>query len=229
MLFAPAGALLPSESAMRPSIALISLAALALALGGCDKQSGQGAQQNSPAAGNAAPDEAASDEVPSSGEANGGEPGADASFKHVVDRSHKGDAMPDVSFAGADDKPTTLAKEAAGKPLAVNLWATWCAPCIAELPALDKMAGAASAKGIKVIAVAQDQGGARHVDPFLATHKLANLKRYLDPDTGLGFAYGTSLPTTVLYDAKGKEVARVIGAVEWNGPDGQTLLKEIGG
>lgn len=221
---------------MRLSNALISVAALALALGGCDKQSGQVAQQTSQGAGNNAvtsgevtSDEVKSDEVAPSAAGNAGEPGADASFKHVVDRSHKGEAMPGVTFTGLGDKPTTLAKEAGGKPFAVNLWATWCAPCIAELPALDKMAGAVAAKGVKVIAVAQDQGSAAHVDSFLATHKFANLKRYLDPDTGLGFAYGATLPTTVLYDAKGKEVARVIGAIEWTGPEAQALLKEIGG
>jgi len=216
---------------MRSIIALIPVAALMLALGGCDKQSGQGAQGEG---GNGAT-AVTSDEV-SSGEVTAGEvpstgdaPGADGSFKHVVDRSHKGEAMPDNSFIDPADKPTTLAKQAAGKPLAVNLWATWCAPCIAELPALDEFAGAAAAKGIKVIAVSQDQGGATQVDPFLATHRLPNLKRYLDPDTGLGFAYGTSLPTTVLYDKAGKEVVRVIGALDWTGAQGQALLKEIGG
>jgi len=221
---------------MRPSIALISLAALALALGGCDKQSGQGAQQTSPGPANNAvtsgevtSDEVTSDEVPSTGEASKGEPGAGAGFKHVVDRSHKGEAMPGVSFTGLGDKPTTLAREAAGKPLVVNLWATWCVPCIAELPELDTFAGVAATKGVKLIAVSQDQEGAKQVDPFLAKRKFANLKRYLDPETGLGFAFAANLPTTVLYDAKGKEVARITGALKWDGPEAQALLKEIGG
>ena len=80
-----------------------------------------------------------------------------------------------------------------------------------------------------MIAVSQDQAGAEQVDAFLAQRKMANLKRYLDADTGLGFAYGTSLPTTVLYDKAGKEVLRVIGALDWAGADGAALLKEIGG
>jgi thiol-disulfide isomerase/thioredoxin len=221
---------------MRPSNALISLAALALALGGCDKQSGQVAQQTSPGAGNKAvtsgevtADEVTSDEVPSTGDANKSDAGAEAGFKHVVDRSHKGEAMPAVGFTDPAGKPTTLAKEAAGKPLIVNLWATWCVPCIAELPELDTFAGVSASKGVKLIAVSQDQEGAKQVDPFLAKRKFANLKRYLDTETGLGFAYAANLPTTVLYDAKGKEVARVIGALKWDGPEAQALLKEIGG
>jgi thiol-disulfide isomerase/thioredoxin len=216
---------------MRPVIALLPAAALILALGGCDKPNGQTTQgaQNGATSGVVTADEVTSDEVPSTGAASASEPGADASFKHVVERGHKGEAMPGASFTGPGNTPTSLAKEAAGKPLLVNLWATWCAPCVAELPALDSLAGTAAAKGIKVIAVAQDQGGATHVDPFLATHKMSHLQRYLDPDNGLGFAYGTSLPTTVLYDKAGKEVARVIGALDWSGPEGQALLAEIGG
>jgi len=217
---------------MRPFLALISLAGLALALSGCDKRSGQAAQQgagNGVTSGEATSGEVKSGEVPPSGNVSGGAAGANESFKHIVDRSHKGEAMPANSFMGTDNKATTLAKEAGGKPLAVNLWATWCAPCVAELPAFDKMAGAETAKGVKVIAISQDSEGAKQVDPFLATHKLANLARYLDPDTGLGFAYGTTLPTTVLYDARGKEVARVIGGLDWTGPEGASLLKEIGG
>jgi thiol-disulfide isomerase/thioredoxin len=232
MLFAS----FPSESAMRPSIALISLAALALALGGCDKQSGQVAQQTSLGTGNnamtsgeVAADEVTSDEVPSTGGADSAGPVANAGFKHVVDRSHRGEAMPAVSFTDPAGKPTTLTREAAGRPLVVNLWATWCVPCIAELPELDTFAGVAASKGAKLIAVAQDQEGAKQVDPFLAKRKFANLKRYLDPEAGLGFAYAANLPTTVLYDAKGKEVARVIGALKWDGPEAQALLKEIGG
>ncbi len=215
---------------MRPVTALVSVA-LVLALGGCDRQSAQSAQgagNNAVTADEVTADEVTSDEVPSTG-AEAGAAAGEGTFKHVVDRSHKGEAMPDASFTDPAGKPTTLAREAGGKPFAVNLWATWCAPCIAELPALDSFAASAAAKGIKVIAVSQDQGGAAQVDPFLAKRNLPNLKRYLDPETGLGFAYGTSLPTTVLYDAKGKEVARIIGALEWNGPQGEALLKEIGG
>ena len=236
---------------MRPSNALISLAALALALGGCDKQSGQVAQQTSPGAGNnavtsgeATADEVTSGEVksaevervevitgvvPCPGNAATGASKGESTFKHTVDCSHKGETMPAVGFTDPAGKPTTLAKEAAGKPFIVNLWATWCVPCIAELPELDTFAGVAATKGIKLIAVSQDQEGAKQVDPFLAKRKFANLKRYLDTETGLGFAYAANLPTTVLYDAKGKEVARVIGALKWDGPEAQALLKEIGG
>jgi thiol-disulfide isomerase/thioredoxin len=216
---------------MRPVIALLPAAALMLALGGCDKQSGNSAQGagNSITSGEVTSGEVTSDEVPSSGDASVGAGGAGAAFKHTVDRSHKGEKMPGDSFLDSAGKATSLAKQAGGKPLVVNLWATWCAPCVAELPALNEFAGLAAAKGVKVIAVSQDSVGAEKVDAFLAPRKLGNLPRYLDGETALGFAYGTSLPTTVLYDKQGKEVARVIGALEWAGPEGQALLADIAG
>ncbi len=218
---------------MRFKIAFVSLAALSLALAGCDKQSGQGTQGAGNAAGNSAvtsgevsPDEVTSDEAPPSNEAAGG----GETFKHVVDRSHKGEAMPDKRFTGPDGKATTLSALAGGKPLLVNLWATWCAPCVAELPALDKLAAASAGKGVTVIAVSQDQGLPAHVDAFLAQRKFTTLKRNLDPDNNLGFHYNTgTLPTTVLYDGKGKEIARVVGALDWAGEDGRKLMAEIGG
>lgn len=215
-------------------IAFVSLAALSLALGGCDKQSGQGAQAEGNAANTAAnavtsgevsPDEVTSGEVPSEGNA-----ADDGEFKHIVDRSHKGEAMPAKTFTGPDGKPTTLAKVAGGQPMLVNLWATWCAPCVAELPAIDMMAAQAAGRGVKVIAVSQDQTGADQVDPFWKARNLKTLQRYLDPENELGFHYKTgTLPTTILYDGKGKEVVRIVGALEWGGEEGKKLIGEIGG
>src|SRR5690606_32943947 len=135
-----------SESAMRPVIALLPAAALMLALRGCDKQSGDARQGAGNAAGadEVTSSEGASDEMPA-GPANA--TGSDATFSHVIDRSHKGEAMPAHSFLDPAGKPTSLASQAAGKPFIVNLWATWCAPCVAELPALDRFAGMAAGRG----------------------------------------------------------------------------------
>ncbi|HWJ70096.1 MAG TPA: TlpA disulfide reductase family protein [Sphingobium sp.] len=210
---------------MRLKLALALLTGLSLAVSGCDKQSGETVQGAANQAG-ATPDEVTSDEVPPTA---GDDAAGNDVFKHIVDRSHKGEAMPDKPFTAIDGTPATLKKVAAGKPMLVNLWATWCAPCVAELPALDKVAASAAAQGISVVAISQDQetGG---VAPFWEARKLTSLRTWLDPDNALGFHYATgTLPTTILYDGHGKEVARIVGALDWSGPDGQALLQEIGG
>jgi len=142
----------------------------------------------------------------------------------AIDRSHAGEAAPTVAFAGPDGKPVTLAAFR-GKPLLVNLWATWCGPCVREMPTLDRIAGRTRGK-LQLVAVNQDSEQA--VDPvpaWLAKAKLANLALYRDKGTELGFAYaGGMLPSTILYDAAGKEVWRIDGAFDWEGTDGKAAL-----
>ena len=89
-----------------------------------------------------------------------------------------------------------------GKPVLINLWATWCGPCVLEMPMLDQLAGADGSK-LRVVTISQDLQGAAKVVPFFASHKFAHLEPWLDPDNTLGDHYATGiLPTTVLYDAQ---------------------------
>jgi thiol-disulfide isomerase/thioredoxin len=140
------------------------------------------------------------------------------------DRSHKGTPAPTATFNDPDGKQTSLA-EFSGKPMLVNLWATWCAPCVKELPTLDRLSGA---KRIAVVAVSQDSGPHASVDAFLASHKIVNLDSYQDPGSRLSGALGpdTVLPTTILYDAQGKEVWRYVGDLDWTSPDAARLIAE---
>jgi len=137
-----------------------------------------------------------------------------------VDRSHKGEAPPAVSFVAPDGKPTNVAAFK-GKPVLVNLWATWCAPCIKEMPTLDAVAGR-----MAVVAVSQDLEGAAKVAPFMAKAGLKNIKPYLDTAVALSTTYQASLPTSILYDSGGKEVWRVTGGMDWASQQATTLLAE---
>ncbi|MEP7129926.1 MAG: TlpA disulfide reductase family protein [Sphingomicrobium sp.] len=152
-------------------------------------------------------------------------PGAQAGPVKGVDRSHKGTAAPAATFNDPDGNETSLA-EFSGKPLLLNLWATWCAPCVKELPTLDRLA--ADDKGVAVIAVSQDSGPHASVEAFLANHKIVNLAAYQDAKSGLSGALGPDavLPTTILYDSNGREVWRYVGDLDWTGPEAARKIAE---
>jgi thiol-disulfide isomerase/thioredoxin len=141
------------------------------------------------------------------------------------DRSHKGMAVPTGTFDDPEGKGTNLAAFA-GKPTLVNLWASWCAPCVKELPTLDSLARAEDGK-LNVVAISQDMGPHASVEAFLKTHKIATLESYQDPKMALSGALGAEvLPTSVLFDANGKEVWRYVGDQDWTSPEAAKLLGE---
>jgi thiol-disulfide isomerase/thioredoxin len=145
-----------------------------------------------------------------------------------ADRSHRGSPAPAITFNDADGQETTLASFA-GKPTLVNLWASWCAPCVKELPTLDRLARASDGK-LNVIAVSQDNGPRASVVAFLQANRIVNLDPYQDSPMALSGALGpeTVLPTSILYDAKGKEVWRFVGDLDWTSPEATKLLAEAG-
>ena len=155
-------------------------------------------------------------------------PASEAGPQKGIDRSHKGTAAPDASFSTPDGKPITLAKMR-GVPVLVNLWATWCAPCVKELPTLDKLAAAHRVDGqLGVVAVSEDSGPQASVEAFLKKLNVRDLGAYHDPKSALSAALGpdTVLPTTILYDATGKEVWRYVGDLDWTSPEAAKLLAE---
>lgn len=146
-----------------------------------------------------------------------------------VDRSHKGEAAPMVGFKDPDGGAFTLA-EFKGRPVLVNLWASWCAPCIKELPTLQKLEAEQAKDGkLGVIAVSQDMAPKASVDAFLKGKGIDRFAAYHDPEMSLSSALNVQImPTTVLYDSSGKEVWRYTGDLDWNGPEAAKLLAEAG-
>ncbi len=99
----------------------------------------------------------------------------------------------------------------------VHFWATWCTPCVAELPEVDKAAEAYGGKGVRVVAISLDGDG--HIDKvkkFLADHKITHLAPNLDFGNASFKASGLKgLPGTLFIDATGKEIARADGPLDW--------------
>jgi thiol-disulfide isomerase/thioredoxin len=142
-----------------------------------------------------------------------------------VDRSHTGKEAPRVVFNDPDGNETSL-KAFAGKPTLVNLWASWCAPCVKELPTLDELARAQAGK-INVIAVSQDDAPHASVEAFLQKHQIATLDSYQDPKMALSGALGAEvMPTSVLYDANGREIWRYVGDQDWTSAEAAKLVAE---
>jgi thiol-disulfide isomerase/thioredoxin len=146
-----------------------------------------------------------------------------------VDRAHKGKPAPAATFSDPDGGEISLA-DFRGTPVLVNLWATWCAPCVKELPTLDKLAQSHRVDGqLGVVAVSQDMGPQASVEAYLAKLKISDLGAYHDPKMALSGALGAEvLPTSILYDAQGREVWRYVGDLDWTGEEAARLLSEAG-
>lgn len=132
------------------------------------------------------------------------------------DDTFVGEEIPAVTVT--DPQGSTLKlSETGGMPVLLNLWATWCGPCVVEMPQLNTLAAELEGK-VRVITVSEDLQGADVVVPFFESRDLANLPQWIDADNELAVAFGggTVLPLTVMYDAQGREVWRVIGAYDWS-------------
>ena len=114
-----------------------------------------------------------------------------------------------------------------GKPVLLNLWATWCAPCVIEMPTLDDLASEMG-DDVKVLTVSQDVRGAEVVGPFFEQREFANLEQWLDPDAQLNDALNEDglMPLTILFDAEGKELLRVAGGYEWDSEEAIAQIRE---
>ena len=143
----------------------------------------------------------------------------------VIDRSHRGSALPEFTLKDPAGKELQLSS-LKGKPVLINLWATWCRPCITELPLLDKLAKN-QANSLRVLAVSQDSQNLEKVAPFLSDRGFTSLEPWLDPQNDLSFHYGTgTLPTTIYYDAQGREVWRFVGERDWTDSESADMLAE---
>ncbi|MER8801331.1 MULTISPECIES: TlpA disulfide reductase family protein [unclassified Mesorhizobium] len=138
-------------------------------------------------------------------------------------------SLKSLAFNGPDGKPTTIADHA-GKTVLLNLWATWCAPCRAEMPALDALQTEMGSDAFQVVAVNVDAGDDAKPKKFLEDTGVKSLGYYRDATMALfndvktrGLALG--LPVTMLIDGQGCLIAHMNGPAEWSGPDAKRLVE----
>jgi len=135
---------------------------------------------------------------------------------------------PALTFTDRDGNPLTLA-DFAGRPVLVNLWATWCAPCLKEMPMLDALA-AAVGDGLPVLALNQDRGGLAAAAPFWDEHGFRALRLMLDPGFAAGRAVNArGLPLTLLIGADGLEQGRLEGIARWDDPEVVAYFRALAG
>jgi len=136
-------------------------------------------------------------------------------------------AAPDIGFVSADGKEHRLA-EFLGHGMVINLWATWCVPCVAEMPALAALSKTLAPDDIAVLPLSSDRGGAGVVQAFYQDHGIGGLPVLLDPKGAAARSWhGRGIPTSVIIDKKGRERGRVEGSVDWASLQAAALVRKL--
>jgi thiol-disulfide isomerase/thioredoxin len=135
--------------------------------------------------------------------------------------------LPPLTFQTMDGRETTLA-DFAGKVVVLNLWATWCAPCREEMPGLDRLQARFADRDVVVLALSVDRAGPERVQQFLDEIGVRHLAVYRDPKAAATRALKVpGLPATLLIDRQGREVGRVLGIAEWDGPAAVAVVEQL--
>ena len=136
-----------------------------------------------------------------------------------------GPPAPATAFTGRNGESYTL-ERFRGKVVLVNFWATWCGPCVRELPSLKRLNARIGGDRFAVLALSQDLGGWNRIAPFWEKHGLDGLTAFHDPKARAARAAGVrGLPTTVLYGRDGRELGRLVGHAEWDSDEALALLR----
>ena len=137
--------------------------------------------------------------------------------------------LPKVQFQDAAGAFHDLS-EFNGKVVLVNFWATWCAPCRAEMPSLDRLQQAMGGKNFEVLIISLDRAGYAKAAAFLDEIGVKNLTTFIDPGIKAARQLGAlGLPVTLLLNRKGDEIGRVTGPAEWDSAEAKALIAQYAG
>ncbi len=187
---------------MRRRRVVAAAALVALAVAGCSRQPGGGAA--------ATPSDLARF--------------ASGAMKNLVP-SATGALEPAIPFDDADGKPVDL-KKFRGKVVVVNLWATWCGPCVTEMPTLAALQKRYEGQDLVVVPISEKPTSFKDVKSFIDVHP--PLPIYVDQDFIIPMKLKVLvLPTTIIYDREGREVARLKGEAKWDSPEAIALIDHL--
>tara|TARA_R110000796_G_scaffold11478_1_gene38020 strand:+ start:2994 stop:3572 length:579 start_codon:yes stop_codon:yes gene_type:complete len=127
--------------------------------------------------------------------------------------------LENATFVDENGEVATL-NSLKGKVVLVNLWATWCVPCVKEMPELDGLAAEMADKPMRILALSQDRGGADDVSKFFENNRIDHLEVLLDPRGATARTMGArGLPTSFVIDADGNLVGKLEGIAQWDAPE----------
>jgi len=141
------------------------------------------------------------------------------------------EAAPPMTSAIVDETGAELSMaDLGGRTVLVNFWATWCAPCVAELPALSRAAAALAEDGIVVLLVSIDRGGAAKAMPFLERLGVTGVRLGFDPKARLSREAGVrGLPTSLVLTSSQDTAWRFVGPFEWDSEEMLALIRDLAG
>ena len=136
-------------------------------------------------------------------------------------------AAPQTPFFDADGNPHTLA-EYKGKYILLNFWATWCPPCLAEMPSLDRLQTEIGGKNFQVVTIATGRNSVRGIKQFFDRVGVKNMPILLDTKQALARKMGVfGLPISIILDPQGREIARLRGDAEWDSDSAKSIFKAL--
>ena len=133
----------------------------------------------------------------------------------------------EITFVSPDGSEHHLA-DFAGHGMVINLWATWCVPCVEEMPSLAALSKTLAPDDIAVLPLSSDRGGARVVEAFYQDHGITGLPVLLDPKGAAGRTWQVrGIPTSLIIDKRGRERARLEGSADWATPAAAAIVRKL--